>query len=107
MAIPNWSDAGTAQQLGLDRSRLMSIINASTEASTKMRSLNGQVEGAAGMIIQAMQSDAGSILSRRLFTWREDFHAIVNSFDQLTDRTQHMLLALQQADSDATQNAQR
>jgi hypothetical protein len=108
MALPNWSDGGLAQQLGLDESMLLRIINASATAGQQMSSLSGQVEGAAATISAAMQSTAGGVLRSRLQIWHEDFARIINAFvgpNSLNERTQNMLIALRKANADATAGA--
>jgi hypothetical protein len=109
MAVPNWSDPGQAQLTGLTEPMLIRLIDASNQAGGQMKQLRGHVDGAAGNIRAAMDSDAGKILGQRLETWHADFLPIINLFvdtpQSLTERSTQMLAALRKANADSTASA--
>ena len=99
-------DSGvTADQLGLDRSRLDSIIAHTQGSIGEMNTLNNGVMSLSGDIAQHMNSDAGRIMYQRLNTWTYEFTQIKGSLEALNTRVTQMRNKLVEANAAAADSA--
>lgn len=90
------------EQFGINDAQMQQIIEATNESLSQMRMLNNQVQGQAGALATANQSDSGKVLVNKFQTWSGDFAQIENQLKELNQRVLDLRNAALSFAQDAT-----